>query len=65
MYCLVACKTAPQVYPQKIPSCFTIVLAASAASLSVTVKGAQTSIPTIENTQLFLKQNPIQIKNIL
>ena len=37
----------------------------AAASLSVKVKGAQTSIPTIENTQLFLKQNPIQIKNIL
>ena len=36
----------------------------AAASLSVTVKGAQTSIPTKEKTQFFLKQNPIEIKKI-
>ena len=41
-----------------------IVTAHAAASLSVTVKGAQTSIPKIEKTQLFLKQNPIEIKKI-
>ena len=37
----------------------------AAASSSVTVKGAQTSIPTKEKTQLFLKQNPIEIKKII
>jgi len=37
----------------------------AAASLSVTVKGAQTSIPTIEKTRLFLKQNLIEIKKII
>ena len=36
----------------------------AAASLSVTVKGAQTSIPTKEKTLFFLKQNPIEIKKI-
>lgn len=41
-----------------------IVIAHAAASLSVTIKGAQTSIPKIEKTQLFLKQNPIEIKKI-
>ena len=40
------------------------IVTAHAAALSVTVKGAQTSIPKIEKTQLFLKQNPIEIKKI-
>ena len=41
-----------------------IVISHAAASLSVTVKGAQTSIPKREEAQLFLKQNPIKTKKI-
>ena len=41
-----------------------IVISHAAASLSVKVKGAQTSIPKRDEAQLFLKQNPIITKKI-
>ena len=41
-----------------------IVISHAAASLSVKVKGAQTSIPKRDEAQLFLKQNPIKTKKI-
>lgn len=42
-----------------------LALGHAAACLSVTVKGAQTSIPTKEQAQLFLQQNPIKGEMII
>ena len=42
-----------------------LALGHAAACLSVTVKGAQTSIPTKEQAQLFLQQNPIKGEKII
>ncbi len=49
---------------EKIPIGNAIAQAHAAASLSVTIRGAQTSIPSKEDTIAFLKLNPITSKKI-